>query len=46
MTNIASAKILMETVNAIAVHLTIEEISDIGVVLIKAMERMEAINGN
>lgn len=40
MTDISKVRMLLEAVNTIAIHLSDEEISDIGLVLLRATERL------
>ena len=41
MSRIAKARVLIESIRDIAIHLTDEEIAEIGKVLIVALDRME-----
>ena len=41
MSSIAGARVLIESIRDIAIHLTDEEIAEIGKILIVALDRME-----
>lgn len=41
MTDIAKKRTLLATMHQIAIHLTEDEISDIGLILLRATQRME-----
>ena len=44
MSSIADARVLVETMREVAIHLTDEEIAEIGKVLLVALDRMEKEN--